>query len=46
MIEQRKKLRKEEFINKYLGFKNSCTDKQMIDIEEIIKLFGVYLKLF
>jgi len=43
MSEDKEQMRKEEFINKYLGFKNSCVNKKMINIEEIIKLFEVFI---
>jgi len=34
------------FLSKYLSFKNECVNAQIFDIEEITKLFEVYLKSF
>ncbi len=33
----------EDFLCKYLKFKENCVNAQLFDIEEIIKLFEVWL---
>ena len=33
----------EEIINRYLEFKQKCLEKDIIDINEIIKLFEVWI---
>ena len=37
-------MNQEQFITEYLKFKDSCVVVKIFDIEEIIKLFGVYIK--
>ena len=33
------------FLSKYINFKNECVNAQIFNIDEIIKLFEVYLKI-
>lgn len=32
-----------KFMEKYIVFKNECVDAKIFDIDEIIKLFGVFI---
>lgn len=32
-----------DFLSKYLGFKEKCINAQIIDIDEIIKLYKVWI---
>ena len=34
-----------DYLDKYLKFKEICYEKDIVDIQEIIKLFEVWLKL-
>ncbi len=38
-------MKQEEIIEKYLYFKNICVNKNIIDLDEIIKLFEVWIRL-
>ena len=37
--------KEQEFINKYIIFKEGCIHNNIINLDEVIKLFEVYLKL-